>query len=148
MKVGGIAVALLCALVSSLGGSAVAARAEVPARSIVQGLRSPWAIAFLPGGDALVSERDSGRLLRVTPSGVMTVVGVVPGVVRRSQGGLLGVAVSPRFSVDRYVYLYVSAAQDNRILRFRYDKSATAGITGVETVLAGIPVADDANGGR
>jgi glucose/arabinose dehydrogenase len=148
MKVGRIAVALLCALVSSLGGSAVAARAEVPARSIVQGLRSPWAIAFLPGGDALVSERDSGRLVRVTPSGVMTVVGVVPGVVRRSQGGLLGVAVSPRFSADRYVYVYVSAAQDNRILRFHYDEGATAGITGVETVLAGIPVADDANGGR
>jgi glucose/arabinose dehydrogenase len=148
MNLGRIAVALSCALVSSLGGSAVTAHADVPARSIVQGLHSPWAIAFLPGGDALVSERDSGRLLRVTPSGVVTVVGVVPGVVPRSQGGLLGVAVSPRFSVDRYVYAYVSAAQDNRIVRFRYDESTTAGITGFETVLAGIPVADDANGGR
>lgn len=148
MKFGRIAVALLCALVSSLGGGADAAPADARARSIVQHLHTPWAIAFLPGGDALVSERDTGRLLRVTPSGVVTVVGVVPGVVRREQGGLLGVAVSPRFSVDRYVYLYVSAAQDNRIERFRYAGPTTAGITGVETVFAGIPVADDANGGR
>jgi glucose/arabinose dehydrogenase len=81
---------------------------------------------------------------------VVTVVGVVPGVVRRSQGGLLGVAVSPRFSVDRYVYVFISAVQDSRILRFRYDGSTGGGkgIKGVETVLAGIPVADDANGGR
>ena len=146
MKFGRIAVALLCALVSALGGSTVAAHADAPVTSIVQGLRAPWAIAFLPGGDALVTERNSARLLRVAPTGAVTVLGVVPGVVPRSQGGLLGVAVSPRFSADRYVYVFLSAAQDNRIVRFRYDEGA--GITGFETVLTGIPVADDANGGR
>jgi glucose/arabinose dehydrogenase len=56
------------------------------------------------------------------------------------------VAVSPRFSTDRLVYVFLSTAQDNRIVRFRYAEGA--GITRVETVLAGIPVADDANGGR
>jgi glucose/arabinose dehydrogenase len=144
MKLGRIVAAVSCVLVSGLGGSTTAAQADEPARLLVQGLDTPWAIAFLPGGDALVSERDSGRLLRVTPAGAVTQVGVVPGVVRRSQGGLLGLAVSPRFSADRYVYAYVSAPQDNRIVRFRYDD----GISGVETVLAGIPVAEDANGGR
>jgi glucose/arabinose dehydrogenase len=148
MNFGRIALALVCALVASLGGGAPVAQASTPARSVAQGLRTPWAIAFLPGGDALVTERDTARLLRVTPAGRVTVVGVVPGVVRRSQGGLLGVAVSPRFSTDRLVYVYVSAAQDNRILRFRYDEDRAPGIVGVETVLAGIPVADDANGGR
>jgi glucose/arabinose dehydrogenase len=144
MNFGRIAVAASCAVVSLLGGSTIAAHADAPATSIVQGLRAPWAIAFLPGGDALVSERDSARLLRVTRTGAVSVVGVVPGVVRRSQGGLLGLAVSPRFSADRTVYAYISAEQDNRIVRFRYD----GGIVGVETVLTGIPVADDANGGR
>jgi glucose/arabinose dehydrogenase len=144
MNVGRIAVALSCAVISLLSGSASAAHPDSPARTVAQNLRSPWAIAFLPDGDALVTERESAQLLRVTPTGAMTVVGVVPGVVPRSQGGLLGVAVSPRFSTDRTVYAFVSAAQDNRIIRFRYD----AGITGVETVLTGIPVADDANGGR
>lgn len=140
--------AVSCAVVTLLGGSTVAASVEAPARSIAQGLRTPWAIAFLPGGDALVSERDTARLLRVTPTGAVSVVGVVPGVVRRSQGGLLGLAVSPRFSADRHVYAFISAEQDNRIVRFRYDEGTSAGIVGVETVLTGIPVADDANGGR
>ena len=39
----------------------------------------PWAIAFLPDGDALVTERDSARLLRVTPHGQVRTVGTVPG---------------------------------------------------------------------
>ncbi|MFI7673855.1 PQQ-dependent sugar dehydrogenase [Actinophytocola sp. NPDC049390] len=146
MNFGRIAIALVCALVMSLGGVAPVTHADASARSIVEKLRTPWAIAFLPGGDALVTERDTARLLRVTPAGRMTVVGVVPGVVPRSQGGLLGVAVSPRFSADHYVYVYYSARQDNRIGRFRY--TGGTGVTGVETVLTGIPVADDANGGR
>ena len=148
MNFGRLAVALLCALVSSLGGGTFAVHAEGPARQIVQSLRAPWAIGFLPGGDALVTERDSARVLRVTPAGRVTVVGVLPGVVPRSQGGLLGVAVSPRFSADRLVYVFQSTAQDNRIVRFRYDEGTNAGIKDVSTVLAGIPVADDANGGR
>ncbi|MFC4852737.1 PQQ-dependent sugar dehydrogenase [Actinophytocola glycyrrhizae] len=148
MNFGRTAVALLCALVSALGCGTLVAHADGPARAIVQGLRTPWAIAFLPGGDALVTERASARLLRVMPTGRVSLVGVVPGVVPRSQGGLLGVAVSPRFTVDRFVYVFLSAAQDNRIVRFRYDEGTAGGIRGVETVLAGIPVADDANGGR
>jgi len=73
---------------------------------LARDLAAPWAIAFLPGGDALVTERDSARLLRVTPHGRVDTVGKVPGVVPDGEGGLLGVAVSPSFSDDRLVYLY------------------------------------------
>jgi glucose/arabinose dehydrogenase len=47
-------------------------------------------------------------------------VGTVPGAEPYGEGGLLGVAVSPSFGRDRQVYLYVSTAADNRIVRFRY----------------------------
>jgi glucose/arabinose dehydrogenase len=76
---------------------------------LARDLAVPWAIAFLPGGDALVTERDSARLLRVTPRGKVSTVGTVPGVEPYGEGGLLGVAVSPSFGRDQLVYLYVSA---------------------------------------
>src|SRR5262245_26682748 len=46
-------------------------------RTLADGLTVPWAIAFLPGGDALVTERESARLLRITPAGRVTQVGVI-----------------------------------------------------------------------
>lgn len=112
---------------------------------LVSNLAVPWGIAFLPDGDALVTERDSARLLRVTPHGRVTTVAVVTGVEPYGEGGLLGVAVSPSFSRDRLVYLYFSAATDNRIVRFRYSGRH---IGPLETVVAGIPRGGVHNGGR
>src|SRR2546430_8650064 len=102
-------------------GGAVLPAARVGQPSVlVGGLAVPWAIAFLPGGDALVTERDSARLLRVTPYGRVTAIGTIPGVEPYGEGGLLGIAVSPSFGRDRLVYLYLSTRTDNRIVRFRY----------------------------
>jgi glucose/arabinose dehydrogenase len=111
---------------------------------LTRNLAVPWAIAFLPDGDALVTERDSARLLRVTPHGRVSTVGTVPGVEPYGEGGLLGVAVSPSFGRDRLIYLYFSTADDNRIVRFRY----SGGIGPLETVVTGIPRAAIHNGGR
>jgi len=112
---------------------------------LARNLQVPWAIAFLPGGDALVTERDSARLLRVTPQGRVSTVGTVPGVEPSGEGGLLGVAVSPSFGRDRLVYVYFSTGTDNRIARFRY---SGGGIGPLDTVLTGIPHAGIHNGGR
>jgi len=112
---------------------------------LARNLEVPWAIAFLPGGDALVTERDSARLLRVTPQGRVSTVGTVPGVEPSGEGGLLGVAVSRSFGRDRLVYLYFSTATDNRIVRFRY---LDGGIGPLDPVVTGIPRAAVHNGGR
>jgi glucose/arabinose dehydrogenase len=112
---------------------------------LVGDLEVPWAIAFLPGGDALVTERDIARLLRVTPQGGVSTVGTVPGVEPYGEGGLLGVAVSPSFDRDRLVYVYFSTADDNRIVRFQYTDK---GIGPLDPVLTGIPRAEIHNGGR
>jgi glucose/arabinose dehydrogenase len=112
---------------------------------LATGLSVPWAIAFLPDGNALVTERDSARLLRVTPGGKVSTVGKVPGVSPSGEGGLLGVAVSPGFARDRWVYLYYSAASDNRIVRFQY---RGRGVDGVQTLVKGIPRGAIHNGGR
>ncbi|HEX6469047.1 MAG TPA: PQQ-dependent sugar dehydrogenase [Streptosporangiaceae bacterium] len=113
--------------------------------ALVTGLSVPWGIAFLPGGDALVTERETARLLRVTPFGRVTAIGRVPGVEPAGEGGLLGVAVAPTFLRDRYVYVYFSTGSDNRIARFVY---SGGGIGPLRTLVTGIPRGEIHNGGR
>ncbi|GLZ15107.1 oxidoreductase [Actinomadura sp. NBRC 104425] len=113
-------------------------------RELAGNLRVPWAIAFLPGGDALVTERDTARLLRVTPQGRVGEIGRVPGVEPGGEGGLMGVAVSPSFTRDRLVYLYFTAASDNRVVRYRLDGA----LRDARPIVTGIPKGANHNGGR
>ncbi|MFE3546719.1 PQQ-dependent sugar dehydrogenase [Nocardia sp. NPDC059177] len=99
----------------------------------------PWGLAFLPGGAALVAERDSGRILRVEPGRTPELFAEIPGVVARGEGGLLGLAVAPGES--GVVYAYFTADNDNRIVRFRPGGP-------FEVVFDGIAKAGNHNGGR
>jgi glucose/arabinose dehydrogenase len=69
----------------------------------VLGLNHPWGIAFVPGGDLLVTERP-GRLSRVSNRKVTRIPGT-PNVVAGAQGGLLDVPLDPKFQSNRWVYL-------------------------------------------
>lgn len=113
-------------------------------RTVVEGLEVPWAIAFLPGGDALVTERDSARLMRVTPEGGKTEVGAIEGVSADGEGGLLGVVASPNFTSDHFIFVYFTANSDNRVVRYRYNK----GLSDATPIVTGIPHAFIHNGGR
>ena len=91
-----------------------------PGKEIANGLDVPWGLSFLPGGDALVAERNSGQVWQLSPSGTPPKkVYKVPDVVAKREGGLLGLAVSPHYGTDKLVYAYVTTAQDNRIVRFQ-----------------------------
>jgi aldose sugar dehydrogenase len=119
------------------------------AGAVATGLKTPWGLAFLPDGSALVGERDTGRIVLVRAGGRQGIVGTVPGVVSNGsiggEAGLLGLALSPGFATDHQLYVYMSTASDNRILRMGY----TGGRLGRATVvLAGIPHGLHHNGGR
>lgn len=115
--------------------------APQPTVSVVaQGLEAPWGLAFLPDGDALVSERDSGRLLRVTPTGEVSEVQTLP-ADGQDEGGLLGIAVSPTFAADGLVFAHYTTAEDNRVVRFTLGGEP-------EPILTGLPSASIHNGGR
>lgn len=71
---------------------------------------SPWAMAFLPDGSALVTEK-TGTLKHWKPGQMAINVTGVPRVLYGGQGGLLDVVLSPRFAQDRTIYLTYSEPQ-------------------------------------
>lgn len=116
---------------------ATATEASVPAdqlepADVTTELEVPWGIDFLPNGDALVTERDSGRLLRIDDSGKASEVQVIDSEPA-GEGGLLGIAVSPDYATDKLVYAYYSTAEDNRISRFELGEEPEPIVTGIET---------------
>ncbi|TCC06018.1 PQQ-dependent sugar dehydrogenase [Kribbella soli] len=106
-----------------------------------------WSVAFLPDGSALVTERDRFEVLRVTAAGQKTTLGKVPGVVTTTgEGGLLGIALSPNFASDHWVYFYHTASGDNRIVRMKYENGQLG--TTSSPVLTGLAKNRYHNGGR
>ncbi|MEV0264325.1 PQQ-dependent sugar dehydrogenase [Streptomyces sp. NPDC050617] len=142
----------------SANGSSAPAAAAAPAegsvrveRTVATKLKSPWGLVPLPGGDLLVSSRDTGKIVRVgAEDGKQTELGTVPGVAAAGEGGLLGLALSPDYASDHMVYAYFTTDSDNRIARMPYDEKKPAGrrLGAPSTVFRGIPKGSNHNGGR
>lgn len=124
--------------------------------TIASGLAVPWGIDFLPDGRAVVTERDSARVLVVTApevadgkatqqEGEVIVAGEVTETDPGGEAGLLGVAVSPTFESDGLLYFYVCTATDNRVVRAQLEGSK---LGATEAVLTGIPTGTNHDGGR
>jgi glucose/arabinose dehydrogenase len=85
---------------------------NITAETVVGGLEHPWALAFLPDGRILVTERP-GRLRIVDTGGRLSEpLAGVPAVHAVSQGGLLDVAIDPDFAQNQLVYLSFSEPGD------------------------------------
>jgi glucose/arabinose dehydrogenase len=102
----------------------------VRAQTVARGLEHPWALAFLPDGRMLVTEK-AGRLRLVDSTGrVSPAIAGVPAVVAMGQGGLLDVAVAPDFARTRLVFLTFSERGEDgtgtAVARGRLDETATA----------------------
>ena len=77
----------------------------VRAETFASGLEHPWALAFMPDGRLLVTERP-GRLRIVGTDGMLSApLAGVPTVYAEGQGGLLDVALDPQFATNRTIYL-------------------------------------------
>jgi len=147
----GLAGGLAAGLVSAVdpASSGAVHRSGVRGAGVVaHGMDVPWNIRFLPGYDtptALVSCRDSGKLLLVSHGSVRT-VGHFQVVSRPvvAETGLLGLALHPQFATNRLVYAYVSPHRDNRVVRFTFDGTS---IGRPHPVLTGIRRAHHHNGG-
>ena len=114
--------AVLLVLTLLLAGHGVAAQTPTHASTehrfqvvpVVTGLEHPWAVAFLPGGDLLVTER-RGRLLRIGADGSRHPIDGLPPIAAVGQGGLLDLVLDPGFA-------------DNRLLYFSYSEQFGGGL--------------------
>lgn len=106
-------------------------------RTVISGLTTPIAVAFIANDDMLLLEKNTGRVLRVT-DGVIKGTALDLAVNNASERGLLGIALHPQFPDNPGVYLYwtesTSGADSNtlsetsllgnRVDRFIWDNSS------------------------
>lgn len=126
---------------------------DIPEISVVgEKLDVPWALAFLPDGRMLVTERtgnviivDGGVTIRSSPAGVIKADTKLQG-----EGGLLGITLHPDFSQNHYVYLYYTylgqgSGTLNRVVRMKLIEDK---LVDEEIIVDKIPGALFHNGGR
>lgn len=77
---------------------------------VVERLKGPWAFAFLPNGELLITEK-RGKLLHVTASGKRSTVKGLPAIHVQGQGGLLDVVVARDFAQSRTIFLSYAKKQ-------------------------------------
>ena len=108
--------------------------------TVADGLERPWSIAFLPGGDMLITEKP-GRL-RIVRNGRLLPdpVAGVPEVHNQGQGGLLDVVPHPDFASNRLLYLSFSkpnadSAATTAVVRGRFENDR---LTNVEEIFVAV----------
>ena len=119
---------------------------EAAVTVLAKGLEVPWGMAFLPDGAALVTERDTARILQVGPEtdaeGLkVTEVQRLTETEASGDGGLLGIAVSPKYATDATIFIYYSTAKDNRVAKLKLKGKP-------QPILTGIPRSPNDNGGQ
>ena len=99
------------------------------------GFARPWDVQLTPDGVPLVTER--GGVLAAIVGGARRVLGTVPGVVAKAEGGLMGMAVDPAFATNRWIYTCFTSATDVRLVRHRVLPGYT-GFTDSTPIVTGI----------
>lgn len=132
-------------IVSSQATPTTSAAVEI----VAQNLEIPWELAFLPSGDALITERP-GRLQLLDKSHQLTQLAQILEVKHIGEGGLLGVAVDPEYSTNQYIYLYYTYHSENnrtlnRVVRYKLSDNKISDPT---TLVDVIPGSANHNGGR
>jgi aldose sugar dehydrogenase len=121
---------------------APAAAQGVRAQTVASGLDHPWAVAFLPEGGFLVTERP-GRMRVVEANGRLgEPLAGVPAVARGGQGGLLDLVLDSRFADNRTLYFCFSqpgpGGSSTALARARLPRGAK-GLQDVRVIFTAVP---------
>lgn len=148
MKRVGLMFAKVCLMVCLVTS---ASAAEYKIETVVDGLSYPWAIAFLPDGDMLVTERP-GRLRRISNGKLQQQpIGNLPGVFVGGQGGLFDILLDPGFASNQRLYLsFASGTKNANATRVISARLVENSLVYVNTVFTASPAKDTPHhfGGR
>jgi len=97
--------------------------------TVASGLEVPWALAFLPNGNIIFTERP-GRV-RLIENGKLKAEAVyrVPDVEPSSESGLMDISIHPNFADNKFIYLAYAYNQDGKrvkVVRYKFDGTALA----------------------
>lgn len=113
---------------------------------LYQNLTIPWDIAFLPDGNYLITQRP-GQLLLMNKEGTKTQT--IEGVAHVGEGGLMGLALHPKFAQNRKIYLYLTYRQNgelaNKVEQYTLNG---ASVTDGKVIIEGIRGSAVHDGGR
>ena len=94
----------------------------VTIKAWITGLEAPWSLVFLPDGRALVSERP-GRIRLIKSGALMPRPYAAPDVAAQGEGGLMGLAVHPKFPGEPFIYAMYTYREKgelyNKVVRFK-----------------------------
>lgn len=120
----------------SLSVSAQSLPANFQRVQVVNGINGGTAMAFLPDGRILVCQQ-AGQLRVIKNGSLLSTPAITLSVSTSGERGLIGIAVDPNFSTNRYIYLYYTSTSGphNRVSRF----TMTGDVAGAETALLDLP---------
>ncbi len=126
-------------------------------QTLVTGLKAPWEILFLPDGQALVDERDSGAILLISKdlkATKLAFTNTAPPCEKFCEGGTLGMAIAAdRFANKLSLFVFLTTDKDNRILKYdlNTDDAGTWTLANKRVLIQGIERSGKStthNGGR
>lgn len=108
----------------------------------------PWELVFLPNGNMLFTERIGN--LKMISNGKVSQITKISDVKAYGEGGLLGMALSPHFSENHYIFLYYTFSGNNnstlnRVARYKFENNA---LSDQKIIIDNIPGAIYHDGGR
>jgi glucose/arabinose dehydrogenase len=125
--------------------------ADYEIETVAEGLSFPWAMAFLPGGEILVTER-SGQLRRISGGKLMPEpVKNIPQIYVEGQGGLMDILPDPGFADNARLFLsFSSGSSSDNALQVISAKYLNGELVNVQTIFKATPGKDTPHhfGGR
>lgn len=145
------AVLLVAAFVHFDCGWSIAADGSEPQINltvVMSGLSDPWDLAFAPDGAMLFTEKCRGLSVRTSDGMVRHLFGAAGAALEagdffcQGQSGMLGVALDPAFTENRYVYVYMASntgkSTTNTVVRLTVNKTYT-GVADRKDIITDIP---------